>query len=322
MLFGVIPVWLWILFGTVFIGAVHDYTALFTSMREQGKSMAEVARTNLGKAGFFLFIAFTTVMILLVTSAFLGLSATSLTSLVPVKDMMVDGGNTILKTVTVDGIEKAKIGGISSTSVIILTCFAPLIGWMLYKKKINVKLVTGLALLIGIASIIVGLYFPVSIDTKTWMVILTVYVVIAAGAPVWVILQPRDFMNSFILYIGIVFLVIGVVAGGIMGMNTQAPAFNILQGNLKVGMIWPFLFITVACGAISGFHSLVAGGTVSKQITKESDARKVGYGGMVIEGLLALVVLLTVACGLNFETYTNIVYPANGASNPILAFAS
>lgn len=322
MLFGVIPVWVWILFGTIFIGAVHDYTALFTSMRESGKSMAEVARTNLGKAGFLLFIAFTTVMILLVTSAFLGLSATSLTSLVPVKDMMIDPSNTVLKTITNgDGVVMAQIGGISSTSVIILCLFAPIIGWLLYKKNVNAWIVTVLAIIVCVISITVGVFFPVSLPAKQWMIILSIYVVIAAGIPVWVLLQPRDFMNSFILYIGIAFLIIGVAFGGITGMSTNAPLFNIAEGNAKVGCIWPFLFITVACGAISGFHSLVASGTVSKQISKESDAIKVGYGGMVLEGILALLVLLALAGGLDFETYTSIVYPAKGGSNPVLAFA-
>lgn len=322
LLFGVIPVWLWLILGTVFIGAVHDYTALFTSMREKGKSMAEVAKTNLGKLGFLLFIGFTTIMILLVTSSFLGLTAVSLTSLVPIKDMMIREGSTILRTVTgADGIVRAKIGGIASTSVIILTFTAPLIGWLLYRRKVKVWKASVLAIIIGLLTITVGLLFPLSLDPKVWMIILSIYVVIAAGVPVWIVLQPRDFMNSFILYIGIALLLIGVIGGGLTGISIQAPAFNLAQGNLKLGMLWPFLFITVACGAISGFHALVAGGTVSKQASKESDARKIGYGGMVLEGILALVVLLCVAGGLKFDTYMNIVWPATGAANPILAFS-
>jgi carbon starvation protein len=322
VLFGVIPVWLWLLLGAVFFGAVHDYTALFTSMREKGKSMAEVARINLGKSGFLLFIGFTTLMILLITSAFLGLTAASLTSLVPLKNMKIDETGTILKTVVgADGIVRARIGGIASTSVIVLSCCAPLIGWLLYRKKANAWKVSLLAMCIGGLSIYAGILFPVSLDPKTWMVILAIYVVFAAGAPVWIVLQPRDFMNSFILYAGIGMLAIGVIGGGLTGMTTQAPAFNLVQGDLKLGYVWPFLFITVACGAISGFHSLVAGGTVAKQASKESHARVIGYGGMILEGLLALLVLLTVASGLNFETYVSIVWPAKGAANPILAFS-
>jgi carbon starvation protein len=322
VLFGYIPVWLWLIFGAVFFGAVHDYTALFTSMREKGKSMAEVARINLGKPGFLLFIGFTTLMILLITSAFLGLTAASLTSLVPLKEMRISEGDTVLKTlVGKDGIVRAQIGGIASTSVIVLSCCAPLIGWLLYRKKANAWPVAFAAMCIGLASIAIGVAFPVSLAPKTWMVILTVYCFFAAGIPVWIVLQPRDFMNSFILYAGIAMLTIGVLAGGFTGVSTQAPAFNLAQGDLKLGYIWPFLFITVACGAISGFHALVAGGTVSKQASKESHARVIGYGGMILEGVLAVLVLLTVSSGLDFGTYLNIVWPAKGGANPVLAFS-
>ena len=322
VLFGYIPVWLWLIFGAVFFGAVHDYTALFTSMREKGKSMAEVARINLGKPGFLLFIGFTTLMILLITSAFLGLTAASLTSLVSLKDMRISEGDTVLKTlVGKDGVVRAQIGGIASTSVIVLSCCAPVIGWLLYRKKANAWPVAFTAMAIGLASIAIGVAFPISLDPKTWMVILTVYCFFAAGVPVWIVLQPRDFMNSFILYAGIAMLAIGVLAGGFTGVSTQAPAFNLAQGELKLGYIWPFLFITVACGAISGFHALVAGGTVAKQASKESHARVIGYGGMILEGVLAVLVLLTVSSGLDFGTYLNIVWPAKGGANPVLAFS-
>jgi carbon starvation protein len=324
LLFGFAPVWFWIILGTVFIGAVHDYTALFTSMREQGKSMAEVAKTSLGKLGFLLFIGFTVVMILLVTSSFLGLTAVSLTSLVPLKQMMISEGGAILKIATnAAGVECVKIGGIASTSVIIITCVAPLIGWLLYRRRVKVWKVSLLAVGVGLISISIGLCFPLALDPRIWMIILSIYVVIAAGIPVWLILQPRDLMNSFILYLGIALLLAGVVGGGLSGITTQAPAFNLAQGHLKLGTLWPFLFITVACGAISGFHSLVAGGTVSKQASKESDARKIGYGAMVLEGVMALVVLLCVASGLKFSAYLKIVWPTTPgvAANPILAFA-
>lgn len=322
VLFGVIPVWLWLLFGAVFFGAVHDYTALFTSIRERGKSMAEVARINLGKGGFLLFIGFTTVMILLITSAFLGLTAASLTSLVPVEGLKIDPADTVLTTVTgADGVVRARIGGIASTSVIVLSALAPLVGWLLYRRHAATWKVTLLAMAIGGLSIAAGIWFPVALEAKTWMAILAVYVVFAAGVPVWLVLQPRDFMNSFVLYAGIAILTVGVVGGGLSGVTVNAPAFNLAQGDAKLGLIWPFLFITVACGAISGFHSLVAGGTVAKQAKKESDARIIGYGGMLLEGLLALVVLLTVSSGLDFQTYLSIVWPDQGGANPILAFS-
>jgi carbon starvation protein len=263
-------------------------------------------------------------MLLYVTSAFLRLTVISLTSLVPLESMKVGPGETILKTlVDSDGILKARIGGIASTSVIIMTLCAPLIGFFLYKKQRNVTLIGIFALIIGMLSIAIGVVFPVTINPNMWMVLLTLYVILAAGIPVWVLLQPRDLANSFLLYFGICFLFAGIIAGGFMGVKLQAPAFNIASGTNILGPIWPFLFITVACGAISGFHALVVGGTISKQVSKESDAKRIGYGGMILESLLAVMVILTVAGGLDFATYNSIINPvAKGAiGNPILAFS-
>lgn len=324
VIFGYMPVWLWVIIGTVFFGAVQDYTALFTSMREKGHSVAEVADRTLGRFGFILFITFTIIMLLLITSAFLGLTSTALTSLVSLKSMNISEGQTILRTITgADGVVMAQIGGIASTSVIIMTLCAPVIGFLLYKKGVSVFLVSILAACVGIVSIIAGIYNPLTLDPKVWMMILSVYAVFAAGIPVWIILQPRDFTNSFLLYIGMAALFIGVIGGGFSGVTIQVPAYNIAAGTNALGQVWPFLFITVACGAISGFHTLVAGGTISKQITRESDAKKIGYGGMLLESLLAVLVILTVAGGLNLDTYSSIVYPTikGAASNPILAFS-
>ncbi len=324
LIFGYMPIWLWVVLGTVFIGAVQDYTALFVSIREKGHSIAEVADRTLGRFGFFLLISFTIIMLLYVTSAFLRLTVISLTSLVPLESMKVAPGETILKTlIDSDGIVKARIGGIASTSVIIMTLCAPLVGYFLYKKQRSVTMVGLFALIIGILSIIMGVVFPVSLSPQAWMILLTFYVIMAAGVPVWILLQPRDFTNSFLLYFGICFLFVGIIAGGLLGVRLQAPAFNIANGINILGPIWPFLFITVACGAISGFHTLVVGGTISKQISRESDARRIGYGGMILESLLAVLVILTVAGGLDFVAYNSIVNPIAKAqqSNPILAFS-
>jgi len=324
LVFGYAPVWMWIVFGTVFVGAVQDYTALFVSIREKGHSVAEIADRTLGRLGFFLLISFTIIMLIYVTSAFLRLTAISLASLVPLESMKIAPGETILKTlVDSDGALKVRIGGIASTSVIIMTLFAPFIGFLLYKRQRNIALVGIFALIVGVFSIIIGIVFPVTLSPGIWMILLTFYVILAAGVPVWILLQPRDFTNSFLLYIGICFLFIGVAAGGFLGVRIQAPAFNIANGENILGPVWPFLFITVACGAISGFHTLVAGGTISKQISRESDAKRIGYGGMILESLLAVLVILTVAGGLDFAAYNDIVNPlAKGAvGNPILAFS-
>jgi carbon starvation protein len=324
LLFGFIPVWLWVVLGSIFIGAVHDMTAMFASVREKGKSVAEIAKTTLGNTGFFLFISFTIIMLLLVTSAFLGLTATALTSLLSLDVLKLAPDQTVVKTVMVGGVAFAQIGGIASTSVIVITCFAPVIGYLLYKKGINAYTASGLAIVVCIFSVIVGMNYPVTLNSTTWMIILSFYCLLAAGIPVWIILQPRDFTNSFLLYAGIVAMFIAGIVAGIKGVTFNAPAFNLAEGGSKLGPIWPFLFITVACGAISGFHCLVAGGTSSKQVSKESDIKKIAFGGMLLEGLLAIGVLVAVGCGIAFSDYTNIVFPtiAGIRSNPILAFAA
>ncbi|RPI74627.1 MAG: carbon starvation protein A [Desulfobacteraceae bacterium] len=324
LLFGFVPVWLWIVLGSVFIGAVHDMTALFASIREKGKSISEIAKATLGNTGFFLFISFTTLMLLLVTSAFLGLSATALTSLLTLETLKLGPSQTIVKTVIVGGVPYAQIGGIASASVIVITCFAPVLGYLVYKREINAYIASVIAVVVCVLSVFIGLSYPVTISTTTWMIILSFYTLIAAGIPVWVILQPRDFTNSFLLYAGIVLLFIAGIAAGFKGVTFSAPAMNVAGGTSKLGPIWPFLFITVACGAISGFHCLVSGGTSSKQISKESDVKKVAYGGMLLEGLLAAGVLVAVGCGLAFQDYIDIVFPtiAGAKSNPILGFAA
>lgn len=323
--FGYMPVWLWVLLGTVLIGAVQDYTTLFVSMREDGRSMADVAHRAMGKWGFLLFISFTIIMLLLVTSAFLKMTTVSLTSLVSLSDMRISPDETLslLKTTTVNGIIKVQIGGIASTSVIIMTIFAPLIGWLYYKKHYSVTLVSILAFIVCAVSVLVGVHFPVILHQNIWMILLTIYVVIAAGIPVWIILQPRDMINSFLLYIGMVALLVGVVFGCFGNLSMQLPAWNIAQGTSQLGSIWPFLFITVACGAISGFHALVTGGTVAKQVRTEANTKPLGYGGMLLESILAVLVIVTVCAGLSNATYSEIVFPTvkGVESNPILAFA-
>ncbi len=323
MIFGFVPVWLWIVLGSIFIGAVHDFSALFASIREKGKSMAEVAERSLGRSGFLLFISFTIIMLLMVSAAFLGLTATALTSLVPLEVMGLEPSQTLLKTELVDGVLNAKIGGIASTSVIIITLFAPLLGYLLYRRKMSAVRAAILAIFICGLSVRIGISYPVSIDPEWWMVILSVYTLIAAGIPVWIVLQPRDFTNSFLLYGGIATLLVGTIAAGIKGVSFSAPAFNIAEGSQRLGLIWPILFITVACGAISGFHALVAGGTSSKQLSREGDAKRIAYGGMLLEAILALGVLIAVGCGFAFKDYVDIVFPTSPGvkSNPVLAFA-
>ncbi len=301
ILYGVGPAWLWIIIGGIFFGAVHDFAALFASIRESGSSMAEIARKALGDYGFIMFISFTGIMLVLVTSAFLSLTAISLTSVWPVESLGLSPSQSLLKTRVVEGQLMGVVGGIASTSVIIITLCAPLLGYLIFKKRLNTVLSFLLAALICALSIYVGFKIPLSLPGFTWMVILSIYVLFASGLPVWTILQPRDFINVQILYGGIVAMLLGIIITGMGGAITHMPTWSLQEGNTHMGPVWPMLFIIIACGAISGFHSLVAGGTTAKQISAESQARTIGFGGMLLESLLAVLVIITVASSLSMS---------------------
>ncbi len=323
LMFGFVPTWLWIILGVIFIGAVHDFSALFVAMREGGKSIGEVARKTLGKPGFIFYVLFAIVLCLLVIAAFLQLTAVALTSSVPPDDVSLTASTGALHVVEQAGKMTVQIGGVASASVIIMTVVAPLIGWLIYRKHVNVVVVSIIAFVISMLSIVIGFYFPVTIDPNWWIVIITVYVFFASWIPVWIVLQPRDFTNAQVLYLGLVSMVVGVIGAGIAGKVIDIPAFNLSDAASyqNLGMMWPFLFITIACGAASGAHGLVCGGTSCKQISSEKDAKIIGYGGMLLEGVLALCVILIIAGGLGFEKYKSLVYPLQGASNAPLAFA-
>ena len=327
LLYGYAPAYVWIVLGCIFIGAVHDFSAVFVSIREGGRSMAEVARTTLGRLSFLMFILFTIIMLVLVTSNFLAATAMSLTSKWPLEKLGLGAGQSLLKVVSgPTGTPLGVIGGIASTSVVIVTLAAPLLGFLMYRRGIKLSVAYPLAAAICIGSIILGLYVPISLDPKVWMVILSVYVFFASTLPVWFILQPRDFINVQILYAGVGLLALGVLIGGFTGMTMNVPALNVGEGMLKLGALWPMLFITIACGAVSGFHALVAGGTTAKQVSSEKDIKRIGYDTMVLEGILALLVLLALGSSLNFDDYRVLVWPtpeqaALSPSNPILAFS-
>ncbi|MEW5806058.1 MAG: carbon starvation CstA family protein [Acidobacteriota bacterium] len=323
LLYGVIPSWMWIVFGGIFIGAVHDFSALFASIRENGKSMAEIARKSMGKGGFTLFILFTLTLIVLVTAAFLNLTAVSLTSKWPLMKLGLHSGQKLLRTEVENGVEMGVIGGIASTSVIIITLFSPILGYLIYKKGIRTLMAYILAACVCAASVCLGILFPVSLDAKVWMILLSIYVLFAAAAPVWFILQPRDFINVQILYLGVTVLILAVFIGGLAGVKISAPAFNNGEETSRLGMLWPMLFITIACGAISGFHSMVATGTTAKQCAREEDIKKLGYNAMLLESLLAVGVVLVLGSFLSFSDYKAIVWPDDPSlkPNPVLAFS-
>jgi len=321
ILYGIGPAWLWVVLGAIFFGAVHDFVALFASIRERGSSMAEIARKSLGPTGFLLFIIFTIILIVLVTSAFLSLTAVALASFWPLERLGLGPEQTLLRTRIVDGQQYGIVGGIASMSVIVITVLAPILGFLVTKIEIKTWMAYLIAFVIGAFSIYFGFHHPVTLSPSKWMVLIAIYTFFACGLPVWIILQPRDFVNVQILYFGMALMIAGIIISGIHGLAVTAPLSNVAVGTQKMGPMWPFLFITIACGAISGFHALVGGGTTSKQLARETQARTIGYGGMLLEGVLAILVLIAIGSSLSFKEYMAITWPQVGGGNPILAFA-
>lgn len=326
--YGIVPTWLWIIFGVIFIGAVHDFSVLFVSVREGGKSIAEIARKTLGKPGFTFFVAFALLLCVLVTAAFLDLAARALTSEYTLEGLHLPVEQSLIRTnLGDDGQHYAQLGGIASSSVIVITLAAPIVGYLLYRRRWNVALMSVLALGVSTVSVMIGFEYPMSMNPTSWMIVLSVYMVIAARVPVWVILQPRDFVNVHFLYIGLLGMLAGIVASGLNGVVIAAPSFHLGADSLKaLGLAWPFLFVTIACGACSGAHCLIASGTTSKQLASEKHAPIIGYGGMLLEAVLGLCVTLCIVGGLGFIEYEQIVWPrgADGGflpGNAPLAFA-
>ncbi|MDP6958005.1 MAG: carbon starvation CstA family protein, partial [Planctomycetota bacterium] len=326
MIYGWLPGLLWMVFGVIFIGAVHDFTSLFVSIRQGGKSVAEVARNTLGKSGFFLYVVFAIILCVLVAAAFLDLTAKALTSHFPVAELNLPQDQTLLETrvrVTEDspeGILEGRIGGIASTSVIVITFFAPILGFLLYRRKLRVLLASAICLAICAGSIWIGFLWPLHLDPKLWMGIVLVYCVFAGFIPLWVILQPRDFTNVHLLFIGLAAMSLGLVAAGLQGAVIDAPMTNFEEGSEKLGLIWPIMFVVIACGSVSGAHGLVCGGTTCRQVANEKHAPVIGYGGMLLETLLGVCVVLCIGAGLGFAGYKAAVF-GGGAGAPI-AFAA
>lgn len=260
--FGWVPVYLWILIGATFIGGVHDYTSIIASVRHKGKSIGQIIDTYIGNKGKKLFLLFAWSTLILVIAVFMLIVASTFESIPS-----------------------------SGTSSLLFILLAVLFGLTVYKYKFPLFISSLIGVILLFFSIYLGNIFPIQLSRDVWLYILITYIFIASVTPVWILLQPRDYLNSFFLY--------ALMIGGIIGLFFTFPEIHLSPiTNFqidKIGYLFPALFVTVACGAISGFHSIVGSGTTSKQLDKESDARVVGYGSMLIEGILAVLALLSVA---------------------------
>lgn len=270
--FGWGPTLLWIILGAIFIGGVHDYSALIASIRHKARSIAEIAKIYMSPLAYKMFLVFIWLTLVYVLTVFMDLTATTF----------------------------VQSGGVA-TSALMFIVLAVVFG--IYLNKARGTVAWGSVIFVPLVFVAVwgGQQIPIAAETigaffggqpgKVWAIILVGYAFIASTTPVWLLLQPRDYLSSYLLY--------ATVLGGFLGIllgefSLEFPMFNAWYAP-AMGSLFPILFITVACGACSGFHSIVASGTSSKQLDKESDARMIGYGSMLLEGVVAVIAMATVA---------------------------
>ncbi|MCK4802499.1 carbon starvation protein A [bacterium] len=267
-IWGWVPALIWIVIGSIFVGGVHDFSCLMSSLKHKGRSISDVAGSTMSHRAKMLFATFLWLSLILVVAVFAAVTSKTLVS-------------------------EPRI--VIPTFGLILV--AILTGLMIYKWRVNQVVATFIGLILLGSLLILGYHYPISLgvegSTKIWIVILLLYAFIASITPVNIILQPRDYLATFILFFGLIFGYLGLFFSH---PRMYTPAF--VHWSSGQGALWPMLFVIIACGAISGFHSLIASGTTSKQLANERDAKKIAYGGMILEGVLAILALLAVGAGL------------------------
>ena len=272
--FGWLPVLLWVILGGIFFGAVTDFGALYTSVKNDGKSMGLLIERYIGKTGRKLFLVFSWLFTLIVTAAF--------------ADMVAGTFNAY--TVT-DGVETlssaARVNGAAGSISLLFIVFAMAFGLMQKHFHLTGRKETAVGLLWTVLALGLGMCIPLVAGKDVWIYLTFAYIFLASVLPMWMLMQPRDFMTTFMFA--------GMIIGAVLGLVVAHPSMNLpaFTGfhNEGLGDLFPILFVTVACGAVSGFHSLVSSGTSSKTIANEKDMLKVGYGAMVLESLLAVIAL-------------------------------
>ena len=293
--FGWLPVLLWILLGGIFFGAVTDFGALYASVKNEGKSMGMLIEQYIGKTGRKLFLLFCWLFTLIVTAAF--------------ADMVSGTFNGFVTDAATGEITKSTVNGAAGSISIMFIAFAVVFGLIQKKMKFTGWKEVVLGLVCMVACFVLGISFPIVATRETWNYVTFAYIFFAAILPMWLLMQPRDFMTTFMF--------IFMIAAAAIGLLVAHPTMNlpVYTGfhNEKLGDMFPILFVTVACGAVSGFHSLVSSGTSSKTISNEKGMLKVGYGAMILESLLAVLALCvagaasadgTAATGTPFQIFS------------------
>ncbi len=299
-IFGWVPVFLWCIIGGIFFGGLQDFGSLFASIRHDGKSVGEIIKDSMGKRAQKLFIIFALLVLILVIASFVNVVAGTF--------FTAAGGGTGLK---------ANPTGNQTTAMISVLFILLAIIYGIMTNRFGVKTLP--ATIIGVIGVVaitaIGLKCGFALSRIGWIVFIGIYLCIASLIPVWILLQPRDYLSSFLLYAMIALAFIGIVVSAFTGrVEFTIPAFT--SWTPKDGQyLFPTLFITVACGACSGFHSLIATGTSSKQLDSEKHAKVIGYGSMLIESALGIIALIAV--GMVFDQYK-----AGNYGSPSAAFAA
>ena len=270
--FGWVPVFLWCVLGGIFFGAMHDFGALFASVRHNGGSIGQVIKDSMGIKAQRLFIIFALAVLILVIASFTAVVAGTFASVDPSAANYEANGSTAM------------------TSILFIV-IAAIFGFFVYRKNAKIGPATVIGIIGIIAIVIIGLFAGLHASRTFWVLFIAVYVTVASLLPVWILLQPRDYLSSFLLYGMMILAFISIIGGTFTGAATvEIPAVV----PAKASTIFPTLFITVACGACSGFHSLISSGTSSKQLNSEKDAQVIGYGSMIIESVLGVISLIAV----------------------------
>ena len=268
--FGWIPVTLWVLIGGLFFGAVHDFGSMLASVRNKGRSIGELISESMGTRAKRMFLIFAYLTLILLMSAFASIVANTF-----------DG-------TTSDPSQNLTNGMAASISMLFIAA-SVILGILMNRFNLSSVSSAVIAVIILLVCIVIGMNCPIYISRDIWFLIQAVYIVVAAVIPVWILLQPRDYLCSFLLY--------GIIGAAVIGVIFANPSLSLpgfTSFETKLGYLFPALFITVACGAISGFHSLVASGTTAKQIDNERHILSIGYGGMLIECVMAIIALICV----------------------------
>ncbi|WP_448902038.1 carbon starvation CstA family protein [Eubacterium sp.] len=275
--FGWLPVLLWLLVGGVFFGAVQDFASMYASVKNKGRTIGYIIEEYIGKLGKKLFLLFCWLFCILVVAAFADVVAGTF------------NGFTVPE-VAGQAVEKISANGAVAMTSILFIFEAVALGMILKYAKLNKWVNTVIAIVMLVAAVVIGLNFPVYLTRETWHLFIFAYIFIASVVPVWALLQPRDYLNSYLL----IFMIVGAVVG-IFVSNPSCNLQAFTSFNVDGQYMFPILFVTIACGAVSGFHSLVSSGTASKQIKNEKNMLPVSFGAMLMESMLGVIALIAVA---------------------------